>query len=75
MQLKQQRVSASISFAVILVLLSAIALEQGMIESPKWYSLLWITIPMLAIYGWLYRRSNMKGKRKNWYSITEEQHQ
>jgi hypothetical protein len=75
MQRKQERVSAGLSFAVMLALLSGIALEQGMIESPKWYFLLWITIPMLAIHGWLYRRSNIKDKRKNWYSITKEQHQ
>ena len=45
---KQEPVSAGMSFAVVLVLLSAIALEKGMVSNPKWYYLLWITLPLLA---------------------------
>jgi hypothetical protein len=61
MQRKQERVSAGISFVVILILASAIALEQGMTDSPKWYYLLWITVPLLAIYAWFFRRNNIEG--------------
>ena len=75
MHRKQKNVSAGMSFVVMLILLSAIALEQGMIESPKWYYVLWVTLPMLGIYAWHYRRCGMEEKRKNWYSITKEQQQ
>ena len=75
MHRKQERVSAGMSFVVMLILLSAIALEQGMVENPKWYYILWVTLPMLAIYAWLYRRSCIKEKRQGWYSITKEQQQ
>jgi hypothetical protein len=45
---KHEHVSAGMSFAVVLVLASAVALEEGMVTSSKWYYLLWITIPLLA---------------------------
>jgi hypothetical protein len=49
MQPKQQRVSAGISFAVVLVLASAIALEKGFVDNSKWYYVLWLTIPLLGL--------------------------
>lgn len=49
MHQKQQRVSAGISFAVVLVLVSAIALEQGLVDNAKWYYILWLTVPLLAV--------------------------
>ena len=49
MQGKQEQVSAGISFAVVLVLLSAIALEQGLVDNSKWYYILWLTIPLLGL--------------------------
>ena len=45
---KQENVSAGMSFAIVLVLASAVALEKGMVANPKWYYVLWITIPLLA---------------------------
>jgi hypothetical protein len=45
---KQEHVPAGMSFAVVLVLTSAVALEKGIVSSPSWYYLLWITIPLLA---------------------------
>jgi hypothetical protein len=45
---KQEQVSAGMSFAVVLVLISAIALERGLVANPNWYYLLWITVPLLA---------------------------
>ncbi|HUP13005.1 MAG TPA: hypothetical protein VM187_12350 [Niastella sp.] len=75
MHRKQKDVSAGMSFAVMLILLTAIALEQGLIESPKWYYVLWVTIPMLAIYAWLFRKSSMDEKTRGWYSITKDQQQ
>ncbi|WP_207515137.1 hypothetical protein [Longitalea luteola] len=44
-----ERVSVGMSFAVLLVLASAIALERGMVSHPKWYYILWITIPLLVV--------------------------
>lgn len=49
MQRKQEHVSAGISFAVVLVLVSAIALEQGLVDNSKWYYILWLTIPLLGL--------------------------
>lgn len=49
MQPKQQRVSAGISFAVVLVLASAIALEKGFVDNSKWYYILWLTVPLLGL--------------------------
>lgn len=46
---KQEPVSVGMSFAVLLVLASAIALEKGMVTNPKWYYMLWITIPLLVV--------------------------
>lgn len=58
MRRKQERFSAGISFAVVLVLVSAIALEQGLVHNSKWYTILWLTVPLLGL--WLYtRRKNM----------------
>ena len=49
MHQKQQHVSAGISFAVVLVVVSAIALEQGLVYNSKWYNILWLTIPLLGL--------------------------
>jgi uncharacterized membrane protein YhdT len=46
---KQEPVSVGMSFAVLLVLASAIALEKGIVTHPKWFKMLWITIPLLVI--------------------------
>lgn len=75
MQRKQERVAAGNFLVVILTLVSAIALEQGITDSPKWYYLLWITVPLLAIYAWFFRRKNIEDKCESWYSITKEQRQ
>ena len=72
---KQEHVSAGMSFAVMLILLSAVALEEGLVVSPKWYYVLWVTLPMLAVYAWIFRKSSMEEKGKSWYSITKEQQQ
>jgi hypothetical protein len=45
---KQQPVSIGRSMAILLVLASAIALEQGFIDNVKWYLLLLVTVPLLA---------------------------
>ena len=44
----QEHVSAGMLFAIVLVLISAIALEKGLVANPKWYYVLWITVPLLA---------------------------
>jgi hypothetical protein len=46
---KQQRVSAGRAVA-LLTLVSAIAVERGMIANPVWYFVLCITVPVLLIY-------------------------
>lgn len=45
---KQQRVSTGRAVA-LLTLVSAIAVERGMIANPVWYFVLCITIPVLLI--------------------------
>jgi hypothetical protein len=45
---KQEQVSAGNTIAVVLVLASAIAMERGLVSNPKWYHILWVTIPLLA---------------------------
>ncbi|WP_153825478.1 hypothetical protein [Niastella caeni] len=50
----QRPVSIGKAIAIQLVLISAIALQDGMVADPEWYSLLWITIPLLLICGFLY---------------------
>lgn len=47
--MNQQPVSAGRVVAILLVLLNAIALKQGMVADPRWYLLLCITIPLLVI--------------------------
>lgn len=49
MRRKQGHVSAGISFAVVLALMSAIALEEGLVHNSKWYNILWFTIPLLGL--------------------------
>jgi hypothetical protein len=46
---KQQRVSAGRAVA-LLTLVSAIAVERGMIANPVWYLVLFITIPVMLAY-------------------------
>jgi hypothetical protein len=45
----QQPVSAGRVITIVLVLLSAIALKQGIVADAQWYLLLCITIPLLVI--------------------------
>ena len=53
---KQEHVSAGMSFVVVLVLISAIALEKGMVADPKWYYILWVTVPLLAAFIYTERK-------------------
>lgn len=46
---KQQRIPAGRTIGLLSVLLSAVALEHGMITDPAWYYVLYITIPLLVI--------------------------
>lgn len=54
MRRKQEDFSVGISFVVVLVLVSAIALEQGLVSDSKWYHILWLTVPILGLclYTW-----------------------
>ncbi|AEW01159.1 hypothetical protein Niako_4919 [Niastella koreensis GR20-10] len=47
---KQRSVSVG-----ILLLASAIACEQGFVVNPKWYFLLFITVPLLIAYSFSVR--------------------
>lgn len=49
MRRKQEHFSAGISFAVVLALMSAIALEEGLVHNSRWYYILWLTIPLLGL--------------------------
>ena len=57
---KQQPVSVGKSMATLLVLASAIALEEGFVVNSKWYLLLAITIPLLVFYVYIFSRSSGK---------------
>ena len=56
MRRKQNGFSAGIFFAVVLVLVSAIALEQGMVNNSKWYHILWLTVPLLGLCLYIRRK-------------------
>jgi uncharacterized membrane protein YhdT len=45
----EQPVSVGSYMAMLLVVVSALALEQGLVSDPQWYWLLWITIPLLLV--------------------------
>lgn len=49
MDRKREPDSEGMSIAVVLVLLSAIALEEGLVTNYKWYYILWLTIPLLGL--------------------------
>lgn len=46
---KQQHVSTGGAVA-LLILMSAISVERGMIANPVWYFILCFTVPVLLIY-------------------------
>ena len=46
----EQPVSVGKSIAMILIVSSAVALEQGLVSDPKWYWVLGITVPLLIVY-------------------------
>ena len=61
---KHEPVSVGMSFAVILVIASAIAMEEGLVTHPKWYGVLWITLPLLAICGYTeFKKQYIKHKQ------------
>jgi len=52
----QEKISAGGMIVTLLVVLSAIALERGLVSHPKWYKVAWITIPLLIISIVLHRK-------------------
>lgn len=49
MHRNQNRISAGSAIVLLLVFLTAISLEQGLVSNSKWYGLMYITIPLLLI--------------------------
>lgn len=54
----EQPVSVGSYIAMLLVIISAISLEQGMVNDPKWYLMLWITIPLLVVFAYFTSRNS-----------------
>ncbi|MBE7172989.1 MAG: hypothetical protein INR73_20600 [Williamsia sp.] len=55
----EKEASVGGSVVLLLVLLTAIAFEKGFVSDPKWYDLLYITIPLLMIsHGVLRHKSS-----------------
>ena len=49
MHRNQDKISVANIVILLLVFINAIVLQQGFVSHPKWYSLLYITIPLLVI--------------------------
>ena len=49
MQRNQNRISVARTVVLILVLTNAVVLQNGWTSHPKWYLLLYITVPLLLI--------------------------
>lgn len=49
MHRNQNKISVSGGSVLPLIVLNAIAVEQGFVSNPKWYCVLCITIPLLLI--------------------------
>jgi hypothetical protein len=46
MSRKQERTLAAGPMVLLMIVLNAIILEQGMVQSQEWYALLFVTIPL-----------------------------
>lgn len=49
MQRNQKQVSASGIFIVYLVLLNVVVMKQGFVAHSDWYTLLFVTLPLLLV--------------------------
>jgi hypothetical protein len=56
MDRNQKRVSVGGVMITFLVLLTAVALEEGFVSDPAWYNALYITIPLLVILRLIFHR-------------------
>ncbi len=58
----QNKISVNWAVALPLIILSAIAMEQGLVSDPKWYEVLYVTIPLLLV---LIVASFIKAQKQN----------
>jgi len=59
MDRNRKKVSVGGAIITSVVLLTAVALEEGFVSDPAWYDVLYITIPMLVILRFvLYRQAS-----------------
>jgi hypothetical protein len=56
MDRNQKKVSVGGVMITSLVLLTAVALEEGFVSDPAWYDVLYITIPLLVILRFVFHR-------------------
>lgn len=60
MSRSQKNGSASGAFMVLLVFINAIILKENLVSAGELYGLLWLTIPLLLISIFLFRREIAK---------------
>lgn len=56
MSRSQKKISAGGVVMLSLVLVTAVALEEAFVSNPKWYNVLYVTLPLLLILRVIYRR-------------------
>ena len=56
MQRNQKKVSASGVIVLVMVLLNAIILEQGLVANQNWYKLSFVALPLLLVSIVFFRR-------------------
>jgi len=49
MQRNHRKISVANIVILLLVLLNAIVLQQGLVSHPGWYCLLYVTVPLLMV--------------------------
>jgi hypothetical protein len=49
MQRNHRKISVANIVILLLVLLNAIVLQQGLVSHPGWYYLLYVTVPLLMV--------------------------
>ena len=45
----KKKISAGGAMMLFLVLLTAVALEEAFVSGPKWYNILYVTLPLLLL--------------------------
>jgi hypothetical protein len=56
MQRNQGKVSVPNIIVLLLIVINAVVLQQGVVSDPEWHLLLYVTVPALLIYLLIYRK-------------------